>query len=444
MRSHRYLLSLALLAALVPACQKGVQDKDKNKPADAAVAERLPDAAAGKPAPRPDAGPPPVAPLDPIESKDILDRAQAADEVAFKHVLIGWKELAAVYRGKMDPRAAKRTQEEAATLAGTVATKLRAAPDTIDALAKEYSEDPSSATGVPYTVSADSGMVAPLKQLALRLKLDEVGIVRTPFGYHVMIRVTPPPLDPLESADILARKSRGGTVQVQHVLIGWKDVPASKQRPGDPRAAKRSKAEADKLAVKVLEEVRAGGDMAAIMKKYSEDPGSKDDARAYDVSADAPLVEPFKKLALRLEDGEAGLVKSDFGWHIMKRVPPDNLVSADILARDPVTQKAKVKHILLGWTAVHADDPRGAKRTRAELEALVTKTLAALNKGDKIEPLMKELSEDPGSAATGESYDVTPDAGLVPPFKDLSLRLKVGEAGAVLTQFGIHIIQRVE
>jgi parvulin-like peptidyl-prolyl isomerase len=57
---------------------------------------------------------------------------------------------------------------------------------------------------------------------------------------------------------------------------------------------------------------------------------------------------------------------------------------------------------------------------------------------------MKELSEDPGSAASGESYDVTPTAGLVPPFKNLSLRLNKNEVGIVKTQFGIHIIQRVE
>jgi len=57
---------------------------------------------------------------------------------------------------------------------------------------------------------------------------------------------------------------------------------------------------------------------------------------------------------------------------------------------------------------------------------------------------MTELSEDSGSAKTGISYDVTPDAGLVPPFKNLSLRLKLNEVGVVKTDFGIHIIQRVE
>ena len=38
---------------------------------------------------------------------------------------------------------------------------------------------------------------------------------------------------------------------------------------------------------------------------------------------------------------------------------------------------------------------------------------------------MKELSDDPGSAQAGTSYDVTPDAQLVPPFKQLSLRLRL-------------------
>ena len=57
---------------------------------------------------------------------------------------------------------------------------------------------------------------------------------------------------------------------------------------------------------------------------------------------------------------------------------------------------------------------------------------------------MKELSEDPGSARSGNTYPVDPNAQLVPPFKDLSLRLKVNEVGVVKTQFGIHIIKRTD
>ena len=379
-----------------------------------------------------------------LDSKDILARTEVAERVDVKHVLIGWTELKEAYKGHIDPRAEKRSQAEAAKLAAEVADKLRKDPAKLDELIKQHSEDPGSVAGKVYTVDANARYVPEFKQLALRLKPGEVGIVRTMYGYHVMIRPLP---DPLESADILARAPQDGTIWVQHILIGWKDAPAAKKRAPDPRAAARTKQDADKVVKEVLDKLAGGGDMTALMKEYSEDPGSKDTGKSYEVTARAQLVEPFKNLAMRLQMGEVGVVMSVFGWHVMKRVeppPPDPLESADILAREPVTQSAKVKHILLGWNEVNAGDDRGKNRTRAELETLVKATMARLKKGEKIEELMKELSEDPGSATAGNSYDVSPTARLVEPFKALSLRLKVGEIGAVKTEFGIHIIQRVE
>jgi len=125
--------------------------------------------------------------------------------------------------------------------------------------------------------------------------------------------------------------------------------------------------------------------------------------------------------------------------------PPDKLDSVDILKRKPETDKAKVKHILVGWKEVNAGDPRAEKRTRAELEKLVPEILAKAKAGKAFEELMKEYSEDaPQAVQAGNSYDVTPDAGLVEPFKQLSLRLKVGELGVVKSEFGIHVIKRVE
>jgi len=236
------------------------------------------------------------------------------------------------------------------------------------------------------------------------------------------------------------------------VLIGWKDVPLAAQMKMDPRAAARTKADADKLAKDVLAKARAKADFAKLMKDNSEEPGSKDTGKAYDVSPMTQVgpLEPFKRLALRLKIDEVGIVKTPIGWSIIKRLkgkpeePPDPLESVAILKRPQKTQKAKVKHILLGWKEVHAgNDPR-SMRDRAALEKLVKETVAKLKKGDKIEPLMAELSEDPGSAKSGEGYDVTPDAGLVPPFKNLSLRLDKNEVGVVKTDFGIHIIQRIE
>jgi parvulin-like peptidyl-prolyl isomerase len=433
---RKLLLAALLLAA---ACQQGKSKLD-NMPANKASGSGAGSGSA-------------VDDAINIDSKDILDRGESFAEVDVKHILLSWDKLDAVFNGKMDPRAQKRTNAEAAKMAKDLADKLRKDPNSIDALVKEHSEDPGSQSGDPYTVKADAPFVPEFKALALHLKEKEVGIVRTRFGYHVMMRVPPPPPDPLESADILKREPpKPGTSIVQHIVIGWKDTQVARSGRGDPRSKDRDKATADKLAQDVLAKVKAGGDMAALMKEFSEDKQTADTGRTLPIEPGMQMPGPFenlKKLALRLEVGEVGLVKSPMGWHVMKRVPPpppDALESADILKREPVTQKAKVKHILLGWKDNNGggDDPRGKARDRATLEKLVKDTMAKLKKGEKIEPLMASLSEDPGSAKSGEGYDVTPDAGLVEPFKNLSLRLNKGEVGAVRTDFGIHIIQRVE
>jgi parvulin-like peptidyl-prolyl isomerase len=372
-----------------------------------------------------------------LDTKDILARTETSPSVYVKHVLIGWKEVA------RDPRAKERTNAQAAALAREVYGKLRENPDQIDALVKQYSEDPGSLHGEPYNVEAATQFVPEFKNLSLRLKEKEVGIVKTSLGYHVIERVPAPPPDPAESAAILARPADPGPSFVLRLIVGWKDAP--QPVPG----VTRTKAEADKLATEIVTKANAGEDFAKLVQASSDEPRAKDKpAQAIEITSDIQIpIKGIKELALRLKVNEAGMVKAPFGWFVLKRVappPPDALESADILKRDPVTQKAKVKHILLGWTEVHAEDERGKKRSRADLEKLVKDTVGKLQKGAKIEPLMTSLSEDPGSAKSGESYDVTPDAQLVPPFKNLSLRLKVGEVGVVKTDYGIHIIQRVE
>jgi parvulin-like peptidyl-prolyl isomerase len=449
MRNHRHtIVATVVLLIGLGGCQGGSKDP-KDKPA---VGSNQGSAQGSGPGSAQGSGAGAQAPAPPpkdIDSKDILARTELSPEVYVKNVLIAWKELDAAHHGHLDPRAAKRSNAEAAALAQEIAAKLKADPDTIDALCKESSEDPGSRTGDPYIIKTDTPFVPEFKNLSLRLKEKEAGIVKTMYGYHVIERVAKPPPDPLESVDILARPPEAGPVQVKHVLIGWKDAPSAQAGRADKRAMERTKADADKLAQELLGKVRANADMGKLMKEYSEDPGTKDTAAAYDVSNTTQFVEGFKNLALRLKMNEAGLVKTPFGWHIVKRVPPppppppDSLDSLDILKRTPGTGKVKVKHILLGWTEVHVEDERAKKRDRKTLEKLVKDTVAKLKKGDKIEPLAAELSEDPGSKA-GIAIEVNPETNFTPPFKNMALRLKIGEVGTVKTDFGIHIIQRLE
>ena len=119
------------------------------------------------------------------------------------------------------------------------------------------------------------------------------------------------------SADILAREPVANNTQVKHILISWKDL---EQGGKDPRAKERTKEQAEGVVKSLLTQIKAGAEFDLLMKQHSEDPGSASGARAYPVSPDASLVIEFKQLGLRLNVNEVGVVQSEFGFHIMKRV----------------------------------------------------------------------------------------------------------------------------
>jgi peptidyl-prolyl cis-trans isomerase D len=121
-----------------------------------------------------------------------------------------------------------------------------------------------------------------------------------------------------------------------------------------------------------------------------------------------------------------------------------DVISADILSREPVANNAQVKHILIGWKGMDGSDDRAKNRTKEQAEALVKSLMTQIKAGADFDMLMKQHSEDPGSARNANAYPVSPDAQLVIEFKQLSLRLNVNEVGVVQSDYGFHLIKRVE
>lgn len=129
--------------------------------------------------------------------------------------------------------------------------------------------------------------------------------------------------------------------------------------------------------------------------------------------------------------------------------PMSPVVSKEILEREPVANTAQVKHILIGWKDLGDAyqgrlDPRAAKRDKAAAEAEVKSIVEQLRGGADFDTLMKTHSEDVGSASTARVYAVAPDAQLVIEFRQLSLRLNVSEVGVCQSDFGFHIVKRIE
>lgn len=101
---------------------------------------------------------------------------------------------------------------------------------------------------------------------------------------------------------------------VDHILIGLKD-------PNDPSRKKdlRTKEEALKRAQEVKEKLTKGGDFAALVKEYSDDPGSKENGGKYENAELSKYVPEFRKVALELPlNTISDPVATAFGYHIIK------------------------------------------------------------------------------------------------------------------------------
>jgi parvulin-like peptidyl-prolyl isomerase len=72
------------------------------------------------------------------------------------------------------------------------------------------------------------------------------------------------------------------------------------------------------LAKQLLSEVQHGANFSALAKKYSTDPGSKTKGGDLGYFTKSQMVTPFANAAFSMKIGDLRLVKSQFGWHIIK------------------------------------------------------------------------------------------------------------------------------
>jgi peptidyl-prolyl cis-trans isomerase D len=97
-------------------------------------------------------------------------------------------------------------------------------------------------------------------------------------------------------------------VKTRHILI-------TSKAGADAQTDAAAKAKAQD----VLKQLQTGGNFADLAKKYSEDPGSKDQGGELPLIPTSNLDPAFAKAAMALNPGQtSGLVKSSFGYHIIQ------------------------------------------------------------------------------------------------------------------------------
>jgi peptidyl-prolyl cis-trans isomerase D len=209
-------------------------------------------------------------------------------------------------------------------------------------------------------------------------------------------------------------------VKVRHILIS---VPKGADAKTD--AAAKAKAE------DVLKQLRAGGDWAALAKKYSDDPGSKNSGGELGLLQHGVTVPEFDKAAFSLNPGQISEpVKTQFGYHIIEteekqtaHTRPFDEVRGTILAtmvRDKEAQAAQT----FAASLVSEAQKTGLAKTAAahHLQVVTTDFLAQGAIAPGLADSSKLMSEafaakkdgPPAVASTGEGYAVFQVADIQP------------------------------
>lgn len=122
-------------------------------------------------------------------------------------------------------------------------------------------------------------------------------------------------------AEALAYAAEQGYYRVKHILLLTKDMTTYESLDEETIAQKKAKSE------DLLAQLQAAEDPIALfdqlMNEYSEDSGLAANPDGYEAYK-GQMVAPFEEASLALQDGEiSGIVESDFGYHIILRLPLD-------------------------------------------------------------------------------------------------------------------------
>ncbi len=186
-------------------------------------------------------------------------------------------------------------------------------------LAKENSSDPSAQkNGGDLGYFSALHMVYPFETAAYTTKIGDVSMpIKTKFGYHILT--------------VSDKRPARGVIKTAHIMVKMD----AKESDEDQKAKKQK---IDEIYQKLTTE---GQDFAALAKQFSDDQGSARKGGELPEFNTGKMVESYENAAYALKnDGDISQpIKTEYGWHIIKRLGLKELESYDDLYN---TIKAKV------------------------------------------------------------------------------------------------------
>jgi peptidyl-prolyl cis-trans isomerase SurA len=176
-------------------------------------------------------------------------------------------------------------------------------------------------------------------------------------------------------------------------------------------------------AEQVLKAIGEGQNFEKLAAQYSDDPSAQNGGDV-GVVKKGEFEEGFEKTAMALQPGQvSGLVRSRFGYHIIKMVEKND-------------EGYHVKHILI--KVVPSDEAEQKARS------LATKLRKKIEAGESFEDVAKKYSQDKETAAKGGLVGSYPSDGLAPAVRTAIKGLPDGGVTEVVPlDIGYHIFRVV-
>lgn len=113
-----------------------------------------------------------------------------------------------------------------------------------------------------------------------------------------------------------------GYIRTQQILIAYPDEPTEGTDEEKAAAIEANKAATKAEAEAVLERINNGEDFMALVEECNDDPGMSYYGEDGYYFTSGTMVQEYEDAAFALAEGEvSGLVESDYGYHIIKRMP---------------------------------------------------------------------------------------------------------------------------
>ena len=251
-------------------------------------------------------------------------------------------------------------------------------------IARDSSEDPSAKdNGGDLGYFTGMQMVYPFETVAFNTKPGSVSMpVRTRFGYHII--------------KVLDIRTAQGEIRAAHIMVRTpKDAPDSVLKSAD-------------LKIKEAQsELKKGIAWDSVVAKYSEDKGSAKKGGELPWFGTGRMVPEFEKAAFALKntDDVSGIVKTSYGYHIIKLlekrgIPPFDEKKGELkqlISRDSRNEASKASMISkIKKQYKFKEFPKTKDEFVVSLDSSVSEGEWDLNKAEKFNKSLFSLTDSLG------------------------------------------------